>query len=146
MLYISALKYIISAKIVALLGLYSVPNFVKILCQIKKFSIEEVYFDCSVCMAAICYSGPLSAVPTNVQLLGEKRTCVKFMIDISKTERLVCVYTEINSAHHVNHLCIDFIESKAFTSGVTNFVANLIYPVQCIKMYFSYVAAKVLFH
>lgn len=41
-------------------------------------------------MAAISYSGPLSAVPSKGQLLGE---CAKFQIDILKTEGLVRVYT-----------------------------------------------------
>ena len=33
------------------------PNFGKILHQIKKFPIQWLASDCSVCMAAICYSG-----------------------------------------------------------------------------------------
>ena len=37
----------------------------------------------SVYIEAICYSGPITTVPTNEQLLGEKRTCSKFYIDIS---------------------------------------------------------------
>ena len=44
-------------------------------------------------MAAICYSGPISAIPTNEQLLDEKTLYAKFKIDISKTKRLVRVYT-----------------------------------------------------
>ena len=52
----------------------------------QKFSIQTLDSDCSVCMAAICYSGPISAVPTNEQLRGKKKTCSKFQIDISKTE------------------------------------------------------------
>ena len=62
------------------------PHFVKISCQIKKFSIQTLYSDRSVCMAVICHSGPISAFPTNEQLLGEQRTCAKFQIDVSKTE------------------------------------------------------------
>ena len=58
-------------------------NFVKILCQIKKFSIQGLDFDRSVCMAAICYSGSLSAIPTYKQLLGEKTLCENFQIGIS---------------------------------------------------------------
>ena len=50
------------------------PNFVKIPRQMKEFSIQVLNSDCSVCMAAICYSGPISAVPTNEQLLSEKKT------------------------------------------------------------------------
>ena len=52
------------------------PNFVKILRQIKKFPIQELDSDRSVCMAAICYSGP-----TNEQLLSEKKAGTKFQID-----------------------------------------------------------------
>ena len=70
------------------------PNCVKIPRQMKEFSIQTLDSDCSVCMAAICYSGPISAVPTNEQLLGKKKTCSKFQIDISKTEGLVRVYTD----------------------------------------------------
>ena len=70
------------------------PNFVKIPRQIKEFPIRTLDSDCSVCMAAICYSGPISAVPTTEQLLGEKKKCSKFQIDISKTEGLVRVYTD----------------------------------------------------
>ena len=43
--------------------------------------------------ATICYTGPIS-VPTNKQLLKEKRSCAKFQIGISKTEGLVCVYID----------------------------------------------------
>ena len=39
----------------------------------KVFSIQALDSDCSVCMAAICYSEPISAVPTNEELLVEKR-------------------------------------------------------------------------
>ena len=62
-------------------------------------------------MAPICYSGPISAVSTDEQIFGEKRTCAKFQIGISKTERLVRVYTNrrtngydyIDSARHADH-------------------------------------------
>ena len=59
------------------------PNFVKIACQIKKCSTQEIDIELSVCMAAICYSGALSTVPTYEKLLEEKTTCTKFQIDIS---------------------------------------------------------------
>ena len=39
-------------------------------------------------MAALCYSDPVTTVPTNVQLLGEKNMYAKFQNDISKTEGL----------------------------------------------------------
>ena len=45
-------------------------------------------------MAAVCYSGPISAIPTNEQLLDEKRTGIKFQIDISKIEGLYRIYTD----------------------------------------------------
>ena len=70
------------------------PNFVKIPRQIKEFFIQTLDSDCSVCMAAICYSGPIAAVPTNEQLLCEKRTGAKFYIDSLKTEELVCIDTD----------------------------------------------------
>ena len=50
--------------------------------------------DRSVCMSALCFSGPISSVPANEQLLSEKRTGEKFHIDSFKTEGLVCIYTD----------------------------------------------------
>ena len=44
----------------------------------EEFSIKALDSDCSVFMAAICFSGPISAVPTNELLLSEKRTGAKF--------------------------------------------------------------------
>ena len=61
------------------------PNFVKILRKIKKFPIQGLASDCSACMAAICYSSPISAFPTNEQLLSEKSTGARFQIDSLKT-------------------------------------------------------------
>ena len=60
----------------------------KISRQMKKFSIQVLDSDCSVCMTAVCYSGAISAIATNEQLFGEKWSYIKFKIDISKTERL----------------------------------------------------------
>ena len=76
------------------------PNFVKIPRQMKEFSVQTLDSDCSVYMAAICYSGPISAVPTNEQLLCKKKTCSKFQIDISKTEGLVRIYTDGRTDGH----------------------------------------------
>ena len=59
------------------------PNFVKISRQIKEFSIQVLDSDCSVCMAAICYSGPIWAVPTNEQLLSEESTGTKLIAEKS---------------------------------------------------------------
>ena len=72
------------------------PNFVKISRQMKKLSIQALDSNRPVCMAAICFNGPMLALPTNEQLFREKRTCAKFQIDIdylSKTEGLVRVCT-----------------------------------------------------
>ena len=54
------------------------------------FSIQGLDFDRSVCMAAICCSVTILAVPTNEQ----KSTFANFQIDISKTEAAVRVYIE----------------------------------------------------
>ena len=59
-------------------------DLLQICCQINKFSIQDLGFDRSVCMAAIRYSGPISELPTNEQLLAEKRTCAKFQINIHR--------------------------------------------------------------
>lgn len=45
-------------------------------------------------MAAIGYSVPISALPTNELLIGEKRMLVNLQINISKAEGLVRVYTD----------------------------------------------------
>lgn len=55
------------------------------------FSIKALDSDRSVYMIAICYSVPIFAVSENYKLLGEQWMCVKFQIDISKTERLFCI-------------------------------------------------------
>ena len=69
-------------------------NFVEISRQMKNVSIQGLVFERSVRMAAISYNSPISAVPTNEQLLGEKKTCAKFQIGTSKTERVVRVYKD----------------------------------------------------
>ena len=69
-------------------------NFVKISRRLQQFSIQELNLHRSVCMAAICYSGKISAVPTNEPLPEQKRTCGRFQIDISQTELLVRVYAD----------------------------------------------------
>ena len=45
-------------------------------------------------MAAIRNSRPILAVPTNEQLLGEKKVCGNFHTDTPKSKRLVRVYTD----------------------------------------------------
>ena len=98
--------------------------FGNISCQIKKFFIQEVdfdhvkwleislnkkgfhtriYFDRSVCKAA----GHVSAVLTNAQLLGEKRTCVKYQTGMAKSTHLVTL---------IIYICIFFIRSPMFPS------------------------------
>ena len=57
------------------------PNFVKISYQIKRFYIQELEWSDS-------------ATFTHKKLLGKKRCLFGFQIDISKTERIACVYTE----------------------------------------------------
>ena len=86
----SNLIWTISAEIVPLQ--WTKGNFMKIDCQIKKVRTQRLHFDRSVCMAVIWYC--LSAVLTNEQLFGKKRTCAKFQIDFSKYEELVCFYTD----------------------------------------------------
>lgn len=63
-------------------------NFVKLPRQIKKSSIQGMYFNRYICMPAICYNGWISAVPSNAQLHGEKQICEKFQIVISKPNGL----------------------------------------------------------
>lgn len=45
------------------------PNFLKISLRIKKFPIKRLDVDQSICMTAIAYSGMISAVRRNEQLL-----------------------------------------------------------------------------
>lgn len=61
-------------------------NFLKIGCPFKMFSLQALEFDRLVYMAIMT-----SAVPTNHQLIGEKRRLRNFRL-ISKTERLDCVF------------------------------------------------------
>lgn len=58
----------------------------------KQVSKQELDINWWVCIVGIFYIC-ISAVPTSEQLLGEKKTCAKFKFDVSKTERLVLVYT-----------------------------------------------------
>ena len=56
----------------------------------KKVFMQALDFDRSVSMIAICFSDLISAVPTNEQRHSEQIR----LIDILKTEGLVCVYTD----------------------------------------------------
>lgn len=63
-------------------------------------------------MAATSYSGPLSVVPTNEQLLAENRTDVKY--DNSKTERLVRMCTDGRSDGLTNlQTCLNRLSSSS---------------------------------
>lgn len=71
------------------------PNSFSKPCQIRKFSIQELELDRTVPTAYICYSCPISTVPTNKPLLGEKKTCVMFdvfHVHISKTKADLFAY------------------------------------------------------
>lgn len=57
--------------------------------NLVKISLDS---DHSVCMTPISYADPISAVPTNQPLLGEKST--SFDRSVSKTDRLVRMYTD----------------------------------------------------
>ena len=93
------------------------PNFLKIPRQRREFPIQGLASDCSVCMAAICYRGPISAVPTNEQLLSEKRIGVKYQIDSIKTEELVCIYRLTDMAKFMYYYVLYFIGSPTFPSA-----------------------------
>ena len=58
------------------------------------FFIQGLDFNWSVCRADICYSVPISPIPTTEQLLGEEKTCAKYQIDISKIVRTGPVYIQ----------------------------------------------------
>ena len=68
--------------------------------------IENGNFGCTEAIISICYSDPISAVPTNEQLLSEKKTGEHFKIDSLKTEGLVCIYTDKRTDKRawLNHL------------------------------------------
>lgn len=68
------------------------PNFLNICRQMNKLPIQAFYSDLSVCKAAICYTGPIPAVPTTKQILGEEETGAKFQIHTSKTEGLFLIF------------------------------------------------------
>ena len=92
----------------------SMPNFVKIPWQIEKYSMQKLDSDHLVFMAAICYIGPISAIPTNVQHLGKKWMGANFQIHISKTERLVRVHSDRRTdkrtcLNRLNSWCWSFI-------------------------------------
>ena len=91
---------------------------VPLTCQVKNFSIQGHCLDRSFCMAAVRYSGAITAVPTNEQLIEDKRMCAKFQIDISKADRLGRVYTNRTQFVTLNfNICyIPYRVSEAFSN------------------------------
>ena len=104
----------------------------------RKFSILAFDSKRSVCLAAICYiRSDIAGSDKWANSWGEKDV-TKFQIDILTTQGLVRVYTDrrtvgrhylIDSAFHGGHYMITI-----FLLCATNFVANLIHPVQGIKI------------
>ena len=76
-------------------------------------------------MTAICYSSSLSAVPTNEQLLGEKRKCAKFQSDISK-DKFEYIQTDGHEQSTQLVMLIIYIIYIYILFRVSHFVANLI--------------------
>ena len=56
--------------------------------QMKEFSIQALDADCSVCMAAICYSHPIYKISSEITLLPQIIICAKFREDTSLNERV----------------------------------------------------------
>ena len=82
-----------------------IQNFVKASHEMKKLSIQVLYIERSVCMAAKCDCSPISTVPTNEQLLVH--VCEISDNGIDKTKALFRVYTKINQAT-MNRFCTMF--------------------------------------
>ena len=73
-----------------------------------------------------------------MQPVGEKRTCEKFQIEISKTEGLDGVYADgqtglIDSARQADHLCVMFLDLQRFHMFITNFVQTCYTLFRVIK-------------
>ena len=64
------------------------PNFVKISCEIKKFSIQELEFDRSVCMTAISYSDPILTISSDINLRFWIIIHAKFREDIMSNKKV----------------------------------------------------------
>lgn len=79
----------------------------------KKCFMQVLEFDRSVCMSAVSYSVPLSAVLTKQQLHREKRTWGKLQIHISKIERRVPVYTARKTVMAKSTQLIDYVSPFA---------------------------------
>ena len=74
------------------------PNLVPLSTQMKTLSIQAFDSDRSVCMVAICYSGPISMVTANEKLLVEK-------VGRWRDRQ---THTSKDSARHADHLYIIF--------------------------------------
>ena len=89
------------------------------ICSNKNVFMQELNFDRLVCMAAICYNGPITAVPTNkpmTQETGKKRTCTKLRINISKRHVYTYRQTWLN---RLSSSCRSFIYIIYFVGGLT---------------------------
>ena len=64
------------------------PNFVKIPRQMKEFPIQALDSNCSVCMAAICYSHPIKTISSGIIFLPLKLTHAKFREDITSNKKV----------------------------------------------------------
>ena len=98
--------------------------------SVKKYSKQAFNSYCSACMAAICYRDPISAVPTNEQLLSEERIGAKFQIDSLKTEGLVRVYTDRRTdiAKSTQLIMLSFIQY------LSSFIESSTFPSGCYKL------------
>ena len=100
--------------------------------------IQELDFDRSVCMTAICSGVPISAVPTYVQLLRNESTRTKFQIDISKTKVLIRVYR-----HTGGHAQIDSDRlADQFYMFYTNYMnkfENIFKSINFMYVYIVYI-------
>ena len=88
-------------------------------------------------MAVICYSDPISTIPTNESLEKISDRYLKNLEMNSRIYRRTDGHNSIDSACHFDHLCIYFIESPTFSFGCYKF-SGLIYPVQGIKILLLY--------
>lgn len=93
-------------KLYRCFGQSLMPNFMNLVIvdiSSNKNNLQGLGFDREVRIAALFYSGPISAISTKEQLLGEK-----IMRYISKTAGLVRIckdeQTGIDSVRHADHL------------------------------------------
>ena len=72
----------------------------------KKFSMQVLYADRSVRMTAICYSAPISVVPTNEQHLGVERTCGTCFTSISQKLMDIQADKQMDMAKSAQHVTL----------------------------------------